>query len=116
MQQKKQINIEIGCRVQEVREQRGLTQEKFAELLDVGVQHVSKIERGVAGTSLVTLKKICQILDVSADYLLLGIGSMQDSDRISKQLHNLPSNQADLVENGIAQILEALELANGKDQ
>lgn len=115
MQQKKEINIEIGRRVQEVREKRGLTQEKFAELLEVGVQHVSKMERGVTGMSLTTLKNICEILNVSADYLLLGIGSAHESDLLSQQLHNLPSDQAALVETGISQLLQALELANQKD-
>lgn len=116
MQQRKEINIEIGRRVQEVREKRGLTQEKFAELLEVGVQHVSKMERGVTGMSLTTLKNICGILHVSADYLLLGIGSAHENDSVSQQLHNLPSNQAVLVENAISQLLQALELANKKDQ
>lgn len=116
MQHKKEINIEIGRRVQEVREKRGLTQEKFAELLEVGVQHVSKMERGVTGMSLTTLKNICEILNVSADYLLLGIGSTQESDWLSQHLHTLPTEQAVLVERGITQLLQALELANKKDR
>lgn len=57
MQKKKEINIEVGHRIQMVRENCGYTQEQFAELLDVGVQHVSNIERGATGVSLTTLKK-----------------------------------------------------------
>lgn len=41
MQKKKEINIEVGHRIQLSRERAGYTQEQFAELLDVGVQHVS---------------------------------------------------------------------------
>lgn len=116
MQQKKEINIEIGSRVQEIREKRGLTQECFAELLDVGVQHVSKMERGVTGMSLTTLKNICQILNISADYLLMGIGSTKEDNWFSQQLHVLPADQTALVENAMTKILQALELANKKDQ
>ena len=52
MQKKKEINIEVGHRIQLSRERAGYTQEQFAELLDVGVQHVSNIERGAVGISL----------------------------------------------------------------
>ena len=34
MQEKKQINIEIGARIKEEREKAGLTQERFSELID----------------------------------------------------------------------------------
>lgn len=57
MQKKKEINIEVGHRIQLSRERAGYTQEQFAELLDVGVQHVSNIERGAVGISLTALKK-----------------------------------------------------------
>lgn len=115
MQQKKEINIEIGLRVQAVREKRGLTQEQFAELLGVGVQHVSKIERGVTGMSLTSLKSTCEILQVSADYLLRGIGPIDGSDNLLWALRDLPSGQAELTESGIRQLLQALHLANQKD-
>lgn len=102
MQKKKEINIEVGHRIQLSRERAGYTQEQFAELLDVGVQHVSNIERGAVGISLTALKKTCEILGVSADYLLL------------RQLRGLPVEQGVLVERGISQMLSALELANDK--
>ena len=108
MQEKKQINIDIGLRIQEMRELRHYTQEQLAELLDVGVQHVSNIERGVAGISLTALKRTCEVLCVSADYLLLGVG-------IINQLQSLPTEQAELAENGIAQLLQALSLANNDE-
>ena len=42
--QKKEINIQIGKRLQTARENNGYTQELFAEALDVGVEHYRKIE------------------------------------------------------------------------
>lgn len=46
--EKKTINIEVGHRIQLSRERAGYTQEQFAELLDVGVQHISRVERGIS--------------------------------------------------------------------
>lgn len=44
--EKKEINIQIGKRLQTARENSGYTQEVFAETLDVGVEHYRKIESG----------------------------------------------------------------------
>lgn len=41
--EKKEINIQIGKRLQTARENSGYTQEVFAETLDVGVEHYRKI-------------------------------------------------------------------------
>ena len=41
MKKKKPINVEIGTRIQQAREAAGLTQERFAELIGLGVKHVS---------------------------------------------------------------------------
>jgi transcriptional regulator with XRE-family HTH domain len=115
MREKKELNVEIGHRIQIVREQRRYTQEQFAELLDVGIQHISNIERGVNGVSLATLKKICEVLDISADYLLLGKESSQESFFLSQQLHKLPAKQSILIEQGFSAILRSLEMANQSD-
>ena len=52
MKEKKQINLEIGQNVKRVRESTGLTQEHLAELIGLGVKHVSAIECGAVGVSL----------------------------------------------------------------
>ena len=64
--------VGMGMRIQAVRKERGLNQDQFAELLEVSKQTVSSIERGTKGTKLANFVKICQILEVSADYLLFG--------------------------------------------
>ncbi len=111
--EKKTINIEVGHRIQLSRERAGYTQEQFAELLDVGVQHISRVERGAVGISLTALKKTCEILGVSADYLLLGGSASEEGNVLLRQLRGLPE-QGVLVERGISQMLSALELANDK--
>lgn len=110
--EKKTINIRGGTSLQLSRERAGYTQEQFAELLDVGVQHISRVERGAVGISLTALKKTCEILGVSADYLLLGGSASEDGNVLLQQLRELPVEQGVLVERGISQMLSALELAN----
>ena len=47
--EKKNINVEIGKRLQQARKSNGYTQEQFAEALDVGVEHYRKLEGGMYG-------------------------------------------------------------------
>ena len=100
MKEKKPINIEIGLNVKQVRESAGLTQESFAELIGLGVNHISAIECGAAGVSLAKLKKICSLLSVSADTILFGTadtGSQKDRDaaisHMTERISRLPDNQ-----------------------
>lgn len=69
MREKKDLNIEIGRRVKLARENAGLTQERFAELVDLCPKNISAIERGAAGVSVASVKKICEVLSISADSL-----------------------------------------------
>lgn len=60
----------MGQRVKAAREQKGYTQEQLAEKLNLSVQHVSVIERGVKAPKLETFVKIANELNVNADFLL----------------------------------------------
>ena len=60
----------IGRRIKIAREQKGLTQEALAELVDLTPMHISVIERGFKPTKLETFCRIANILGVSADTLL----------------------------------------------
>jgi len=60
----------IGKRIAESRRSAGFTQEELANRLGVTPQALSKWEKGVSSPDLVMLSSICEILDVSADYLV----------------------------------------------
>lgn len=83
MQQKKELNIQMGSRIRKARLQAGLTQEAFAELLHLGPKHISAMERGTVGLSMETLQNICQVLHVSADTLLFGDIEKSPADALS---------------------------------
>ena len=51
MREKKEINIQIGEQIRLAREQAELTQEQFAERIEVSPQYISDLERGVVGIS-----------------------------------------------------------------
>ena len=74
-------------RIKKAREDLGYTREKFAELLDVSVYYMAEVERGRTGISVKMLMKICNVLGLSADYVLFGDERGQDAlllDRISR--------------------------------
>ena len=62
--------LTMGDRIKEARKKNGLTQEQLAERLDVSVEFVSKIERGLNMPSIPVFIKFVETLNVSADYLL----------------------------------------------
>ena len=62
----------FGQRIREARMSRGITQEEFAEEIDVSPSYYQKLERGVRTCSLDILVSIAEHLNVSTDYLLTG--------------------------------------------
>lgn len=89
MREKKEINIQIGEQIRIAREQAKLTQEQFAERIEVSPQYISDLERGVVGISIPTLKRACVILGVSSDQILFGIVSENRNTAIEKRCINL---------------------------
>ena len=79
----------IGRRIKIAREQKGLTQEALAELLDLTPMHISVIERGFKPTKLETFCRIANVLGVSADTLL--------QDVIDCSAASVPSGLDDLL-------------------
>lgn len=66
------IKIAFGKRLRTARIETKYTQERFAELTDISVSFLNQLERGIAGPSLATLKRIQEVLHVSLDYLVSG--------------------------------------------
>lgn len=93
MRVKKEINVQIGEQIKSARELAKLTQEQFAERIDVSPQFVSDIERGVVGVSLATLKRICVVLGVSSDRLLFGKANNNFSETIAERCKALTAEQ-----------------------
>ena len=97
MRQKNLLNTQIGRRIQVSREQAGFTQEQLAEKIGLSAQFISTIERGVYGASLETIVKLCDVLNVSSDYLLLGRCSTSATQAIAARMASLSAEQLALV-------------------
>ena len=92
----KMDNRQIGHRIKEIRESRGYTQEQLAEKLNLSVQHISVIERGVKSPRLDTFIKIANILEINADYLLkdvLQVSSQLTSNELYDMLGQVPEKE-----------------------
>lgn len=81
----------IGERLKKARTDKGLTQEKLAEKIDVSIAFLSRIERGSSHISLKRLSQICDILEVSEGEILNG-ASNNSSTYLSSEFDNLLKN------------------------
>lgn len=70
--ERKELNIQIGKRLQTARENNGYTQEAFAEALDVGVEHYRKIELGMYGLQRENMLILYEQYKIDPTYLLTG--------------------------------------------
>ena len=68
------IVSDMGMRIKKVRKERGLSQKKIAETLKCDRKNIHYYESGKMGITAKYLYDLCKLLDVSADYLLFGIG------------------------------------------
>lgn len=91
-------------RIRKAREDMGYTREKFAELLDVSVSYMAEVERGRTGISVKMLVKICNVLGLSADYILFGAERQADTSRIDS-IHRIDDKFLPLLDKVIGELL-----------
>jgi len=62
--------VRFGAKLRRVREQKGISQEKLAELAGLHRTYVSSVERGQRNISLVNIEKLAVALGVSMGKLV----------------------------------------------
>ena len=67
---KSPLAVAIGKVLYAQRQERGLTQEDFAELVNLSKNYIGNIERGEYEVSLSTLSRIGKVLDIPASALI----------------------------------------------
>lgn len=110
MRKKQEINSNIGLRIKEARERAGFTQDKLAELTDVGVPYLAKLETGNVGISLQNFIVFCSVLGVSADYIIWGEREENSTITVAERIRHIPERQYKLLEQIINSYLEAIQL------
>jgi transcriptional regulator with XRE-family HTH domain len=74
------LRAKFGRRLREIRAQRRMTQEQFAETLDISVDFLSLVERGRNAPSFETLDKIAKRLKMTvADLFTFDVGSARET-------------------------------------
>ena len=91
-------------RIRKAREEQGYTREKFAEKLDVSVSYLAELERGRTGISVKMLIKVCNLLGLSADYVLFGAERKEDALRLDA-IHRIDSKYLPLLDKTIGELL-----------
>lgn len=112
---KKCLNIAIGSRIKQARENIGWTQEELAEKMSLSTQFISTIERGVAGASLGTIISLCEVLNVSSEWLLCGKQTVPDSDRIAIKISSLSGAQLAALDRVTDELLHLLKVTERND-
>ena len=94
----------MHTRIRKAREDMGYTREQFAEKLDVSVSYLAELERGRTGISVKMLVKVCNVLGLSADYVLFGSERTEDEMRLDA-IHRINEQYLPLLDNMIEQLL-----------
>lgn len=104
----KNIGKQLGKRIQYLRKQRGFSQEKFAEAINIATTSLSYIETGRGFMTLLTLEKMANTLNVEPhkifqfislqsnedmfNYLNQKINSIKEDNEKLKTVYNILKN------------------------
>lgn len=83
-----EISTKLGLRIKELRENRGLTQLKLAEILEMESSNLSKIERGVQLPKEESILKLTQALNVEVKDLF-DYQHFADRTILLKEIYNI---------------------------
>ena len=86
----------VGQRIKAAREKKNLTQEDLAALIDISPTHVSVIERGTKVPRVDTFVAIANVLEVSADSLLVDVvdhATEGVASELSAAIEDLPHDE-----------------------
>lgn len=105
--------MDIGKRVKELRKERNITAEELAKLCNVSQPVVSKLENNHRVHDVPTLKKICEVLDITlADFFAPENSSMP----LEKDLEELLNNAKELNSEQIRSLTNFLKTITGDNK
>lgn len=83
----------INTSIKNLRKSNNLTQEEFAEKIDISIQGLSNIERNRYQPTVDTIDKICKAFKITPAELLLGQNDNEIINNITLLLTNCPKNK-----------------------
>lgn len=91
-------DIVIGERVRKIREDLKMSREKFSEMIDISDVFLGQIERGERSLSTKTLTKIVNFTGFSADFILFGVVSSNNTiSKINRILNKCSDDVVDYI-------------------
>lgn len=69
----------MGERLKKARIKKGYTQEQLAEIMNVSIAYVSRIETGKTHINLKRLNELCALLDTNESFVLNGVADNSSS-------------------------------------
>ncbi len=74
-----------------------MTQEELAEKLGVSTQMISNLELGKKAIRPDNLARVCQVLELSADFVLTGTNTKTAVDAVAEKLSQLTTEELQMV-------------------
>ena len=96
----------IGERIRKLRNEHNLSRRQFGKIIGISEQYLGTVEKGARGLSVDSIVRICNKMNVSADYLLLG------ADLSADALDGLSQEQIEII---IDIIRKMVQFANTED-
>ena len=110
MADREQAGKAFGYRVAGRRSELGMSQEKLAELCDLSVNTIAKIESGRNDPKASTVMSLCAALGVSSDYLLYGSNLPKESSAADQLLGLFREAQAMLDDQKMNIVIQQAQL------
>lgn len=98
--------VEVGKRLAKRRKELGLKQYQVCEMIDVNYKYISNLEKGRSVPSVETVMNLCEALQVTPDYLLMGAvrESRVSDEQIAEKISRL-SGKNKIILQGIIDVL-----------
>ncbi len=110
----------LGARIREERKKKGLTQERFAEEVNLSVDYIGYIERGKQAPYLKTLERVAKALDVEVYELFLfekGTKKLKTGDAIKElvlSVRNRDPEDIRFAASMLKQVFERVKIVSSK--
>ena len=87
----------IGRRIANARKASQMTQVELSEKIDISEKYLSRIECGKRLPSIVIVAKICEVLHISADHLLVQSNVYNKNKGVQNEVGNLSKYDQDQI-------------------
>ena len=87
----------MGQRIMVRRKALQMTQEELAEKLGVSTQMISNLELGKKAIRPENLARVCEVLKLSADFVLTGVNTKTAVDSVAEKLAQLTAQELRIV-------------------